>query len=611
MNRRDIWILFIIFILIFAGYIYPLVYNFQEQETVTIFVIDTFGDGMLSHGDIVSSIIEQEVPNYNIKKMNVKKGDSFGVENYYQALTEIYNYKRKNNDEKVVVNISLGFYEAEGYHEILINQLSNIGVGIVAAAGNDDSPISFYPAAFEDKVVAVASIKGNSKTGYSNYGEYIDICAEGSFFTAISLPQFMSYRASGTSFAAPRVSSFIAKIMAAEDINFKEALTRLKNLSIPLDDQLFEKGLLGEGKISNWKFLVEYNRSKLVFNYLLPILIFILIFYLLFKKMGLIGIPYLFLISVVLGPFFIILRDHFLSLINSEIFTIYNLKFFVLFILSYLTAKVVTKFEKYFLLEIYFIINTIISLVLHYQEILSLRLFTYLNIFLIITLYLYEFRIYRKKKESTKVKDLNSNSFQVINSVKVNIASKEKFDEMTLYKLLKLYKNTNKRAVQKAIIDLIFKNANKVPLSYLVGKSNSYIIHQYIFDNIEDYKEKITIENLFTIIKYYHEYIEVIFSNYNFAEINNQLKKEFEKKEISVNRLLKIINYYRDASIIDFLLTIYDNYSQCWNRYLIARTVLELASENDREEMLEKFKKDKCGIVQEEAEHFLKRRQNK
>jgi hypothetical protein len=228
MNRRDIWILFIIFILIFAGYIYPLVYDFQEQETVTIFVVDTFDDGMLSHGDIVSSIIEQEVPNYNIKKMNVKKGDSFGVENYYQALTEIYNYKRKNSNEKVIVNISLGFYEAEGYHEILINQLSNIGVGIVAAAGNDDSPISFYPAAFEDEVVAVASIKGDSKTGYSNYGQYIDICAEGSFFTAISLPQFMSYRASGTSFAAPRVSSFIAKIMAAEDINFEEALTRLK-----------------------------------------------------------------------------------------------------------------------------------------------------------------------------------------------------------------------------------------------------------------------------------------------------------------------------------------------------------------------------------------------
>jgi hypothetical protein len=218
--------------------------------------------------------------------------------------------------------------------------------------------------------------------------------------------------------------------------------------------------------------------------------------------------------------------------------------------------------------------------------------------------------MYRKKKKSTKVKDLNSNSFKVINSVKANIASKEKFDEMTLYKLLKLYKNTNKRAVQKAIIDLIFKNTNKIPLSFLVGKSKSYIIHQYIFDYIEDYKEKIKIKDLFTIIKYYREYIEELFSNYNFAEVNNQLKKEFEKKEISVNRLLKIINYYRDASIIDFLLTIYDNYSQCWNRFLIARTVLQLASENDREELLEKFKNDKCGIVQEEVAHFLKRREN-
>lgn len=610
MNRREVWILFIIFILIFAGYIYPLIYDIQEQESVTIFVVDTFDDGMLSHGDIVSSIIEQEVPQYNIKKLNVKNGNSFGVENYYQALTDIYNYKRKNNKEKVIVNISLGFYEAEGYHEILINQLSDIGVGIVAAAGNDDSPISFYPAAFEDKVVAVASIKGNNKTDYSNYGEYIDICAEGSFFTTISLPQFLSYRASGTSFAAPRVSSFIAKIMSAEDINFEEALTRLKSLSVPLDDQLYKDGLLGEGKISNWKYLVEYNRTKLVFNYLLPILVFSLIFYLLVKKMGLIAVPYLFLISVVLGPFFMILRDHFLSLLRADIFTIYNLKLFVIFILSYITAKTVTKIEKYFLLKLYFIINLIISSILYYRELLNLRLFIYINIVLIIVLYLYEYKMYRNKKESAEVKDLNSNSFKVINSVKANIANKEQFDEKTLYKLLKLYKNTNKKAVKKAIIDLLFNTVNQVPLAYLIGNSKSYIVHQYIFDKLEDYKNKISIEELFIIIKFHREYIEELFSNYSFSEIITQLKKEFEKKEVPVNRLLKVINYYGDSSIIGFLLTKYDNYSQCWNRFLIARTVLKLASEEERKNLIEKFKNDKCGLVQEEAEHFLKRRKN-
>jgi len=611
MNRREVWILFIIFILVFAGYIYPVIYDIQDQKSVTIFVIDTFDKGMLSHGDIVSSIIEQEVPQFNIKRLNVKKGDSFGVENYYQALTEIYNYKRQNSDEKVIVNISLGFYEAEGYHEILINQLANIDVGIVAAAGNDDSPISFYPAAFEKEVVAVASIKGDSKTDYSNYGEYIDICADGSFFTAISLPQFMSYRASGTSFAAPRVSSFIAKIMAAEDINFEKALTRLEGLSVPLDDQLFEKGLLGKGKISNWKYLVEYNKTKLITNYFLPILIFLLLFYLLVKKMGLIAVPYLFLISVVLGPFFMVLRDHFFNLLSSKLFKIYNLKLFIIFIVSYLTAKLITKFEKYFLLKLYFIINLIISIALHYQGLLNLRLFSYFNIFIIIVLYIYEFRMYRKKKDSTKVKDLNSNSFKVINTVKANIADKEQFDEMTLYRLLKLYKKTSKKPVQKAIIDLLFNHAKKVPLSFLVGKSNSYIVHQYILDKIGDYKKKISIKDLFIIIKYHREYIEELFSQFTFSEISKQLKREFEKKEVPVNRLLKVINYYRDDSIIGFLLTIYDNYSQCWNRFLIARTVLQLANENDREYLIEKFKNDKCGIVQEEAEHFLKRRQNK
>lgn len=610
MNRRDSWILFIIFILILAGYVYPLIYDLQEQESVTIFVIDTFDKGMLSHGDVVSSIIEQEVPQYNIKKLNVKKGDNFGVENYYQALTDVYNYKRKNSKEKVIVNISLGFYEAEGYHEILINQLSEIGVGIVAAAGNDDSPISFYPAAFSEKVIAVASIKGNNKTDYSNYGEYIDICAEGSFFTTISLPQFFSYRASGTSFAAPRVSSFISKIMAAEDIDFESAVTRLKDLSVPLDDELFKKGLLGEGKISNWKYLLKYNRKKLVFNYLLPILVFSLIFYLLIKKMGLIAVPYLFLILVVLGPFFIILRDHFLSLLRSEIFTIDNLILFGIFILFYIIAKAITKFEKYFLLILYFIVNIIIYLILHYQGLLNFKLFIYINIIVIIVLNIYEYKIYRKKKDSDKVKDLNSSSYKVINSVKSNLADKDQFDEKTLYKLLKLFKKTNRSPVKKAIIELLFNTTSEVPLSYLVENSKSYIVHQYIFDKIEKYKDKVSVKELFLIIKLHREYIEKLFSNYSFSEIRNQLKREFEKKDIPVNRLLKIINYYKDKSIINFLLTIYDNYSECWNRFLIARTVLEIAGEKDRKYLIEKFKNDKCGLVQEEAEHFLKRRES-
>ncbi|MFO7814588.1 MAG: S8 family serine peptidase [Halanaerobiales bacterium] len=605
MNRRESWILFIILILIFVGYIYPFTYNIQEQESVTIFVIDSFDEGMLSHGDIVSSIIEQEVPQYNIKKLNVKKEDNYGVENYYQALTEVYNYKLENNEEKVIVNISLGFYEAENYHEILIENLSETGVGIIAAAGNDDSSISFYPAAFEEDVVAVASIQGDTKTNYSNYGEYIDICAEGSFFTTISLPQFFSYRTSGTSFAAPRVSSFIAKIMAAEELGFEEALTKLRELSVPLDDELYEKGLLGKGKISNWKYLLNYNRTKLVYYYLLPLLIFSLIFYLLIKKMGFIAVPYFFLILVVLGPTFMILRDHLRSLLHSNIITLYNFKLFIVFILSYLTVKFFTKFEKYYLLKLYFIINLIFSLVLSYGDILTWQLFIYFNIVLIISFYIYEHLIYRKKKDSDKIEDLNSSSFRVINAVKQNITDKDQFNEMNLYNLLKLYKKTTKRAVKKAIVDVLIIKLKKIPLAFLIGNSNSYIIHQYIFDRLDTDKNKVEIEELFLIIKFHGEYMDEIFSNYSFNEIREQLKREFKDKEISLNKLLKIIYYYGDDSIIGFLLKIYENYSKCWDRFLIARTVLELADEKERENLIERFKNDKCGIVQEEAEHFI------
>src|SRR6056297_453085 len=146
MNKRDVWILFIILILVLIGYIYPVIYSFQEHESVTIFVIDTFDQSMLSHGEVVTSIIEQQVPQFNIKRLNVKEKEHYGISKYYQALDQIYNYKLQNTQEKVIVNISLGFYESEEYHEILIERLAELGVGVVAAAGNDDSPIAFYPA---------------------------------------------------------------------------------------------------------------------------------------------------------------------------------------------------------------------------------------------------------------------------------------------------------------------------------------------------------------------------------------------------------------------------------------------------------------------------------
>ncbi|MGM0446415.1 MAG: S8 family peptidase, partial [Bacillota bacterium] len=502
MNKRDVWVLFVILILILTIYLYPIIYEHQSSETVTIFVIDSFGEGVLSHGDVVSSIIEQEVPNFNIKRLNVKEESRYGINKYYEALDEVYRYKLNNTNEKVIVNISLGFYEAERYHEIMIRDLSKLGVGIIAAAGNDDSPISFYPAAFEDYVIAVASIEGKQKTDYSNYGKYIDICAEGNFFTTVTLPQMFSYRASGTSFAAPRVSAIISKIMASnESINFNQAVQRLYEITVPLEDQLYEDGFLGEGKISSFKYLLNYNMAKLIYYYTIPLIIFLLIFYLLVKRLGFLAIPYSFLIFIVIGPFFVIIRDHFFGSFNDRIFTLYNFKLTIIFVISYLLSKMVTGFEKYYLLKLYIALNIIISIILEYLGYLTLENFGIFNIVFILALFTFEWIQIKRKKDSNQISDLKTNSKKVIHVVENNIINNVDMSKKNnINNLLGIYITSRQPLVKKSVIDIIFKTLPKVPVAFLFENTRKYNVKIYLCEKINKNKERVKVKSLFKII---------------------------------------------------------------------------------------------------------------
>jgi len=608
MNRRDVALLFIILLLVLIGYIYPVIYDFQEHDSVTIFVIDTFDDSMLSHGEIVSSIIEQEVPQFEIKKLNVKQEDHYGISKYYEALDQIYNYRLQNSDEKILVNISLGFYESENYHQLLIKNISDLDVGIIAAAGNDDSPIAFYPAAYEKEVIAVASIQGNKKTDYSNYGEYIDICAEGSFFTTISLPQFFSYRATGTSFAAPRVTAFLAKILSSEkDMSIQTAVENLNKLSVPLDDQLYEQGLLGQGRISNLKYLLNYNQTKALYFYLLPAVVFLLIFYLLIKKMGLIAVPYLLLLLIVLGPFFIFIRDYFLRSITDQVITMDNIKLTIIFIFSYLLAKTITSFEKYYLFISYLIVNSAAAAVMYFLDLLNLNNYIIFSIALILFYLAFEYYHYFKKKHSNKIIDLNSNSFKVLNTVKRNLIKNLNVNKDSLTKLFELYRKTKKKQVKKAIIDILLKRLYYIPLGFLYRQSGSFIVKNYLFKMIKEHKDKIEIADLFDVLKEEDRYINKFFEPFTFQEIGDQLMKEFSKKDIDIKKLIKVINYYNDSSIVDYLLSIYGNYEKCWHRYLLASTILKIADQKTKAELVQKFLNDKCGLVQEEAEYYRKK----
>jgi subtilisin family serine protease len=104
-------------------------------------------------------------------------------------------------------------------------------VAVVAPAGNEQSRARYWPAALPD-VIGVASTnrRGHARAWFSNWGEWCDCCARGEYVYSTfidwdgpvegepltDIEHFRGWaRWDGTSFAAPKVSAQIARVLAA------------------------------------------------------------------------------------------------------------------------------------------------------------------------------------------------------------------------------------------------------------------------------------------------------------------------------------------------------------------------------------------------------------
>ncbi len=237
----------------------------ETKDKVVVFVLDCFR-GEESHGKNVLGIIQKN----NFGKGEVKAvdlGDTINKGDYLEALTTILDYVQNNPVARIVINLSFGSYDYDPLEDAFIRELSNKGVVIVAAAGNENTSSPCYPAAY-DEVIAVAAVNSiDRKEKYSNYGPWIDIAAEGRLQTEIQSIESKDYGVyreqkitylikGGTSFAAPRVTGLIAYLLYQRaDLSSQDIVELINNTAEPIEEYLYDQGELGAGRLNSYGVL--------------------------------------------------------------------------------------------------------------------------------------------------------------------------------------------------------------------------------------------------------------------------------------------------------------------------------------------------------------------
>ena len=178
-----------------------------------------FLDTEAGHGTFICGLVQRVAPGLALEQRKVLSPNGFG-DDLSVALGVA-------ETSAPVINLSLGGYTRQNrppralQHALAALDPSRV---VVAAAGNSARDRRFWPAAF-DGVIAVAAYDSadGRPASFSNYGEWVDVCAPGVALHSCyvdgrrssddpSDEPFAGWAAwSGTSFAAPLVAAEIAR----------------------------------------------------------------------------------------------------------------------------------------------------------------------------------------------------------------------------------------------------------------------------------------------------------------------------------------------------------------------------------------------------------------
>lgn len=176
-------------------------YDFVDDDD---YALDEPGGTVSGHGTFVAGITHLVAPDAEIRAYRIMNGEGQG-----DGFSLAQAIERAALDECDVINVSVVLTHQHLAVQAAIEQAVARGSAVVAAAGNDATGDPIYPAAEVD-AISVAAIDTDLKaTEFTNYGEYVDVCAPGlEIYSAYQDPYFAWW--SGTSFSTPFVSGQMA-----------------------------------------------------------------------------------------------------------------------------------------------------------------------------------------------------------------------------------------------------------------------------------------------------------------------------------------------------------------------------------------------------------------
>jgi subtilisin family serine protease len=173
----------------------------------TVSVVDNQQYAAFGHGTMVSGVIHLVAPTAQIMPLKAFQASGYGyTSDILRAIYWAVRYGAR------VINMSFSSSQSSLEMEIALDYATGVGTICVAAAGNNSSSTTVYPAGYSNVIGVASTNNSDTLSTFSNYGSWVWLAAPGEGI--VTTYPWATYAAAwGTSFSTPFVSGTVSLML--------------------------------------------------------------------------------------------------------------------------------------------------------------------------------------------------------------------------------------------------------------------------------------------------------------------------------------------------------------------------------------------------------------